>query len=54
MRIGIGCGYVSVRSDRNSALSLFYEIINKGKASSFTSTKEKELREYNLERIKRK
>lgn len=53
MRINIGCGYVSVRADRCSALSLFYERINKGKASSFTSKREKESREYNLNRIKR-
>ncbi len=54
MRINIGCGYVSVRVDRSSALSMFYERINKGKASSFTSTKETELRKDNLNRIKRK
>ena len=54
MRINIQCGFVSVRSDRSSALCLFYERVNKDKASTKTTDKEKKIRESNLNRIKRK
>lgn len=49
MRINIRCGFISVRTDRSSALSLFVE-----KQESRTTGKERNLREYNLNRIKRK
>ena len=49
MRINIGCGYVSVRRDRSSSLSLFVE-----KQKTITTDKEKNLREFQVSRIKRK
>ena len=49
MRINIGCGFVSVRRDRSSALSLFVE-----KQKNRTTDREKNMREFQVSRIKRK
>ena len=49
MRINIGRGFISVRRDRRSALSLFVQ-----KQNSRIIGKDVNLREYNLSRIKRK
>ena len=49
MRINIGYGFISVRTDRSSALSLFVE-----KQESRITDKERNIREFNASRIKRK